>query len=159
MRARFESPTIRVVFRTSSDQSCAFLWVWGCLCGSSRPGEPGGAVEPLLGFEVDKSGVGGEVSLSLFVVPFIIMDLLSTSALAFVLAGSTARGTGSLCCWGVISVVGEDEIVLLHGRATLLCRCVSEGEGGDGGEGEEEGGPDGPMEGPACEDRRRCSCL
>lgn len=122
MCERFESPTIRVVFRTVSDQSWSFLKVLGCLCGSGHSEEPGGAVEPLLGFRVDNSDVGDEVSLLLFIVPFIIMALLPTLALALVLAGPTVLRDGSLRCLGGESVGEQDRMVLLQGRATLLDR-------------------------------------
>jgi len=92
---------IRVVFRTSSDRFCTYL---KGVCGP---------VKPQLEFE-DKSDVRSEVSLSLFISPFIIMVLLSTSL------GSTAHISGALCCWCGVSADGEDDTLLLHGRVTLL---------------------------------------
>ena len=99
IRERLESPTKRVDFRTSNDQSCIFLKVRGCVCGSGRPGEPGVAAETLFGMEVDNSDVWVVISFTLFIFPFlIIVVLVSTSVIGFPPQGSAANSSGSLCC-------------------------------------------------------------
>ncbi|KAK9529902.1 hypothetical protein VZT92_011450 [Zoarces viviparus] len=70
---------------------------------------------------------------------------MPTSVTAVALAESAATCSGSLCWWGVSIGGEEEEMVLLHGRATLLsCVCggcvasVCEGEEEEGAGGDDE---------------------
>ena len=88
-------------------------------------GEPGATAETPVEWEVDASDVRLEVKLT-FSGPLIITDVkfTSTSGLSALSRGSTANSSGSLC-WLLCGSGGEkEEIVLLQGRATLLCGCM-----------------------------------
>jgi len=123
-RERLESPRISVFFRTSSDQFWSILKVRGCVKGSGRFGEPGAATEALVGWEVDASDNGLEFSET-FIAPCIIIvvdvvELTSTSGL-FLTSRDTAANSFVSLCWTHCGAVGErEEMVLPHGRATLL---------------------------------------
>lgn len=93
------------------------------MCGSGQFREPGAAAEKPTEQLVDVSDVGIGFSLA-SVLPFIIIEFLSSSVLVVVAQGSAANSSGSLCWWCGESGSGQEEIVLLHGRATLLCVCV-----------------------------------
>lgn len=112
--------------RDKYHQSCIILNVGAYVCGSGHPGEPGVVPVALLEFEVDDSELGGEISDSLLFFPIFIIVSFSTSVIVSLSQGSEANSSGSLCCCGgvMISVGGEDEMVLPQGRATLVNTCV-----------------------------------
>ena len=72
---------------------------------------------------MDVSDITGVVSLT-FILPFVIIEFLSTSVIVLASKGPVASVSGSLCWWSGVSGSGEEEIVSEQMRATLLSVCV-----------------------------------
>ena len=98
---RSQWPMTRVLlFRTSSDHYCNFLKVHGSGCE----------------FEVDEISWSLSIYPSIIIIIILILIILSANSLK----DSVLNSSGSLCCWCGVPDSGEDEVVLLQGRAKWL---------------------------------------